>query len=75
MSRSFSATGGYVVDDGPRDFAMSGGFFSGEVTTAAAASRLKVWNDTSWSSKPSKVWDGVAWITKPVRFWNGTAWV
>jgi hypothetical protein len=75
MSRSYSATGGYIVDDGQRDFAVMGGYLSGEATVVVAASRLKVWDASAWASKPAKVWDGAAWVVKPVKFWNGTAWV
>lgn len=40
-----------------------------------AGGNAKVWNGTSWVTKPVKVWNGSAWVTKPVKRWNGSAWV
>lgn len=41
---------------------------------ASTAGYIKVWNGTSWESKPVKVWSGSAWEIKPLKWWTGTAW-
>jgi len=35
----------------------------------------KVWDGTSWVSRPVKVWDGSAWVEAPIKVWDGSSWV
>ena len=37
--------------------------------------QIKVWNGSTWVTKPMKVWNGSTWVTKPIKRWNGSAWV
>jgi hypothetical protein len=41
----------------------------------ARTGRPKVWNGSSWVSKPAKVWNGSAWVEKPMFGSNGTSFI
>lgn len=42
----------------------------------ASASKIHYWNKATnqWEAGILKVWDGSTWVTKPVKYWDGTAW-
>lgn len=35
---------------------------------------IKVWNGSTFVTKPVKVWDGSSFVAKPVKYWDGTSW-
>ena len=35
---------------------------------------IKVWNGSSFVSKPAKSWNGSSWNSKIVKSWNGSSW-
>lgn len=36
--------------------------------------QVKVWNGSTFDSKPAKVFNGSSWLEKPVKIWDGSQW-
>lgn len=34
----------------------------------------KVWDGSSWISRPAKTWNGAAWVSKNMQAWDGASW-
>jgi hypothetical protein len=49
--------------------------FSGTVSAAPTAGKIKTWNGSAWVYGTVKVWSGSDWVTGTAKVWNGSAWV